>query len=149
MTVLLERARERALRANVVEYLLENSCSRASLGQPAIVAPDRVWTYGEVLKRINQTANALKSLGVEPGQRVLFSAVDGIDFPTLFLAIMKIGAVALPINTYLKPHDYQYFIADSGARVVLADHLLVPVIEQIRSTIPSVCHVVTLRSSVS
>src|SRR6478672_3190583 len=148
MTVLPMRERERALHANVVDYLLEASCSRGHLGRAAIVTPDRVWTYGDLNDRIGRTANALKSLGVGTGNRVLFSAVDGIDFPTLFLAIMKIGAVALPINTYLKPHDYQYFIADSDARVVIVDHLLIPVIAQIRSAIPSVRHVVSLQSAV-
>jgi benzoate-CoA ligase family protein len=148
MTVLPMRERERALCGNVVDYLLEASCVRGHGGRAAIVAPDRVWTYGDLNERIGRTANALKSLGVGAGDRVLFSAVDGIDFPTLFLAIMKIGAVALPINTYLKPHDYQYFIADSGTRVVIVDHLLIPVIAQIRNAIPSVRHVVSLRSAV-
>jgi benzoate-CoA ligase family protein len=149
MSVAQPRATERALRGNIVDYLLERAMAREHATRPYIVAPDRTWTYGDLLDRAGKIANALKSLGVEPGQRVLFSAVDGIDFPALFLAIMKIGAVGLPINTYLKPHDYQYFIADSGAGVVIVDHLLVPVIEQIRPTLPSVRHVVALRSFVS
>jgi len=143
------RERDHALRANVVDYLLEHSGSRAHAARSAIIAPDRVWSYGELTERVGRTANALKSLGVTPGQRVLFSAVDGIDFPTLFLAIMKMGAVALPINTYLKPHDYQYFIADSDAQVVIVDHLLIPVIEEIRAALPNVRHVVSLRASVA
>src|SRR5262249_28461027 len=148
MTVLPMRERERALYGNVVDYLLEASSSRGHGGRAAIVAPDRVWTYGDLNERIGRTANGLKSLGVGAGDRVLFSAVDSIDFPTLFLAIMKIGGVALHINTYLKPHDYQYFIADSDAHVVIVDHLLIPVIAQIRNAIPSVRHVVSLRSVV-
>jgi benzoate-CoA ligase family protein len=143
------RAAELGLRGNVVDYLLERSCSPGHAARPYIIAPDRTWSYGELANRVGRIANVLKSLGVAPGQRVLFSAVDGIDFPALFLAIMKVGAVALPINTYLKPQDYQYFIADSGAEVVVVDHLLIPTIEQIRPALPRLRHVITLRSSVS
>jgi benzoate-CoA ligase family protein len=148
MSVAQPREAERALRGNIVDYLLAQATTPAHATRPYIIAPDRTWTYGDLSDRVGRIANALKALGVEPGQRVLFSAVDGIDFPALFLAIMKIGAVGLPINTYLKPHDYQYFIADSGAEVVIVDHLLIPLIEQIRPSLPSVRHVVGLRSSV-
>lgn len=143
------REPERALRGNIVDYLLENSGAPAFADRPYIVAPGATFSYRDLTQRIGRIANALKAVGVKPGERVLFSAVDGIDFPALFLAIMKIGAVALPINTYLKPHDYQYFIADSEARIVIVDHLLLPVIEQIRAEIPAVAQVITLRAAVA
>jgi benzoate-CoA ligase family protein len=146
MSAALPRERERALRANIVDYLLEHSTAGGTAARPCIVAPDRTWSYGELSDRVGKIANLLKSLGVEPRQRVLFSAIDGIDFPALFLATMKIGAVGLPINTYLKPHDYQYFISDSNAQIVIIDHLLAPIIAQIRPALPSVRHVIALRS---
>jgi len=139
----------RILQGNVVDYLLRDSTAPGQADQPYIVAPDRDWTFGELAARSGRVANLLRSLGVEPGERVLFSAVDGIDFPALFLGIMKIGAVALPINTSLKAHDYQYFIVDSGAKVVLVDHMLAPLIAQIRPAIPNVRQVVVLRSRVA
>lgn len=139
----------RALRGNIVDYLLEFTGAPEESGRPYIVGPEGVCSYGDLIARVGKIANALKSIGVLPGERVLFSAVDGIDFPALFLGIMKIGAVALPINTYLKPSDYQYFISDSGARVVIVDHLLVPAIEQIRSAIPGLERIITLRAAVA
>ena len=149
MSVAQPRGAEPALCGNIVDYLLERAMAPGYATRSYIVAPDRVWSYGDLSDRVGRSANVLKSLGVKPGQRVLFSAIDGIDFPTLFLAIMKIGAVALPINTYLKPHDYQYFIADSGAEVIVVDHLLVPTIAQIRPALPPVRHVIALRSPVA
>ena len=149
MSVDHSRDAERALRSNIVDYLLEHSGAPGCAARPYIVAPDRVWSYGDLSARVGKIGNALRSLGVMPGQRVLFSAVDGIDFPALFLATMKIGAVSVPINTYLKPHDYRYFIADSGAQVVVVDHLLAPAIEQIRRAIPHLRHVIVLRGPVA
>lgn len=149
MSMAQARETERVLRGNVVDYLLRYSTTPEHSKRPYIVAPDRDWNFGELADRVGRIANLLRSIGVVPGERVLFSAVDGIDFPALFLGIMKIGAVALPVNTSLKPHDYQYFIADSGAGVVIIDHMLVPLIEQIRPAISDVRHVVVLRSRVT
>ena len=85
---------------------------------PALDPADSVGdaTRRMLADRVDRIGNTLKALGVTPGQRVLFSVMDGVDFPALFLGIMKIGAVALPINTYLKPSDYEYYINDSAAR---------------------------------
>ena len=40
----------------------------------------------------------------------MISLLDGPDFVAAFLGGIKIGAVSLPINTYLKPHDYRYYL---------------------------------------
>ncbi|RKE68026.1 benzoate-CoA ligase family protein [Pseudorhodoplanes sinuspersici] len=133
------------LRTNIVDYLLEHSAAPEHASRPYIIAPDRSWSFGDLSERVGRIGNLLKSLDVKPGDRVLFSAMDGVDFPAVMLGIMKIGAVALPINTYLKPHDYQYFIADSDAQVVILDHGLIPTIEQIRPALPRLRHIITLR----
>jgi benzoate-CoA ligase family protein len=130
------------LRGNVVDYLLDPQRQADRAAHPYLIAPDRAWTFGELEQRVGRAANFLKSLGVAPGERVLFSVTDGIDFPTLFLAIMKIGAIALPINTYLKPHDYRYFVTDSQAAVAIVDHAVAAVMQTLRSELPSIRHVI-------
>ena len=126
---------------NIADYLLERVADPAFASKVYIKGPDGLSvTFGELVARVNRTANALKSLGVVPKQRVLFSVLDGIDFPATFIGSMKIGAVAIPINTYLKPHDYRYFINDSEARVVIVDVSLAPIIAELRNELPQVKH---------
>ena len=72
----------------------------------------------------------------------MFSVMDGLDFEALFLGGIKIGAVTLPINTWLKPQDYAYYVNDSGCRAVVIDHSLVPLFEGIRGRLESVGHIV-------
>ena len=138
-----------SLRGNIVDYLLQASGAPDFKDRPYIVAPDRTWTYGDLVQRIGQIGNSLKARGVKQGERVLFSAMDDIDFPALYLATMKVGAVGLPINTYLKPQDYRYYIADSGAKLAIIDHTLVPAIEQVRAELPTLREVITLRAPVT
>jgi benzoate-CoA ligase family protein len=135
-----QAVRHQGLRGNVVDYLFEQSLALDQGERPYLIAGGRTWTFRELADRTGQTANYLKSLGAAPGQRVLFSVADGIDFACLFLAAMKIGAVAVPINTYLKPHDYKYYINDSGAGIVVVDHSLVPMLAAIRGELANVRH---------
>ncbi|MEY2802043.1 MAG: hypothetical protein RL513_1628 [Pseudomonadota bacterium] len=120
------------LDGNVVDYLLEHRTSPDEAQRPYLVTPDGVHSYGDLQARICQAGNFLRSLGVEPGDRVLFSLCDGLEFPALFLGAIKIGAVALPLNTFLQPKDYAYYIADSAAKVVVVDTSLVERIDAIR-----------------
>ena len=131
--------RNAGLRGNVVDYLLENN-TRARANRTYLNGPNRVWSYGELSARDAQVANALRLMGVKPGERVLFSVVDDIDFPALFLGAMKIGAIAIPINTYLKPDDYRYYIADSEAIAVIADHTVAPIVSHLRRDLPHMRH---------
>lgn len=135
------------LQGNVVDYLLEKHTASCA-SRTYLAGPDRNWSYGELCARVAQIANALRSIGVKPGERVLFSLVDDIDFPALFLGVMKIGAIAIPINTYLKPEDYRYYIADSEAVVVIADHTIAPSIAGLRHDLPGLRYLFSARGRV-
>jgi benzoate-CoA ligase family protein len=127
---------------NIVDYLLAPALLDARRDRPYLLGPDRTWTFGELAERVGRTSNYLNSLGIKPGQRVIFSVLDGIDFPALFLAIMKIGAIAIPINPYLKAANYRYFMEDCDAVAVFVDHSIAPMIAAIRKDLPHVKHAV-------
>jgi benzoate-CoA ligase len=93
------------------------------------------YTYDEVLRRTNQTGNALKSLGVRREERVMLLLLDSPEFVFTFFGAMKIGAVPIPTNTLLVPDDYQYMINDSRARVLVISEALLPRIEPIRANL--------------
>lgn len=129
------------LQGNVVDYLFENSLRPGAIDRPYLRGPAGDHSFGELYERVCQAGHFLKSLGVQPGDRVMFSLRDGIEFPALFLGAMKIGAVALPINTFLQPSDYAYYIKDSGARVLVVDASLTDTIDRIRDQTPMPEHV--------
>jgi benzoate-CoA ligase family protein len=87
-----------------------------------LVARGRTWTlnYGELHAGVCRTANALRSLGIGLGDRVMLIARDGPAFFFGFLGAVRLGAVVIPINTFLRAGDYAYMLADSKAKVVLA-----------------------------
>ena len=54
------------------------------------------------------------------------------SFSTRFSESIKIGAVAVPVNTFLKPHEYEYLLNDTRARVVLVSEALLPQLQSIQ-----------------
>lgn len=101
------------------------------------------YSYAELKRRADTYGNVLLGLGVRPEQRVLLLMLDTVDFPAMFLGAMKIGAVPVPLNTLLKPHDYAFFMRDSRAVAVIASETLLPSLTDIPS---SVQHVVAASS---
>jgi benzoate-CoA ligase family protein len=130
-------SRQEGLAGNVVDYLFERCLRPESIDRPYLLSEHGNLSFGDLYVRTCRVAHLLRQCGVGVGDRVLFSVRDGMDFPALFLGIMKIGAVSLPINTYLKASDYAYYIADSAAKVVVIDGMLAPLIGPLLGDFPS------------
>jgi len=71
-------------------------------------------TYAELAENVNRAGNALKSLDIGQGDRVLMMVKDSSAFYSLFWGAIKAGVVPVPINTLLRAKDYQFMIEDSG-----------------------------------
>ncbi len=112
--------------------------------KPAILCGDRTVTYAELAEAVNRTGNALTSLGVRIEQRVAILLPDSPEWVFAFFGAMKIGAVAVPMNTMLKPQDYEYLLNDSRARVLVVHPMLLEKINEIRSQLKYVQHVVVI-----
>jgi benzoate-CoA ligase len=111
---------------NAASYFVDRNLEQGRAGSPAIFCGDRQVSYGELAENVNRTGNALLQLGVQMEQRVLLVLLDGPEFAYAFFGAMKIGAVPVPVNTMLKPQDYEHFLADSRARVLIVSQELLP-----------------------
>ena len=59
--------------------------------------------------------------GVKPGDRVLILALNSAEFLAAMLAINTVGAISVPVNIRSVPRELEYFISDSGAKVIYVD----------------------------
>ncbi len=83
-------------------------------------------SYDDLLSHVNRAGNALRALGVRPEERVQLLLLDSPEFLYCFFGAIKIGAVAVPTNTFLKPQEYEYLLNDTRARVVIAHDSVLP-----------------------
>jgi malonyl-CoA/methylmalonyl-CoA synthetase len=78
-------------------------------------------SYGEMLARSGRLAHALARCGVKPGDRVAVQVEKSPDNLMLFLAVMRAGAVYLPLNTAYTIAELDYFIGDAEPRLLVCD----------------------------
>jgi benzoate-CoA ligase family protein len=139
------RASALPLHYNAVDILEHNLAERAD--KIALYSVEREMTFREVSDEVNRVGNALKKLDVRAGDCIGILAPDTAEWVTSFFGIIKIGAVALGINTLLKPYEYDYILNDSRARVLIVHESLLPAIEEIRARQPYLEHVIVLGST--
>lgn len=77
--------------------------------------------YGDMLARSAQLAQALKHLGVSPGDRVAVQVEKSPECIFLYLACLRAGAVFLPLNTAYTLTELGYFFGDAEPRLVVCD----------------------------
>jgi malonyl-CoA/methylmalonyl-CoA synthetase len=85
----------------------------------AIDAAGRSCSYGELLQHTARCANALQSLGVQPGDRVAAQVDKSIDAIVLYLATLRAGAAFLPLNSAYTAAEMEYFIGDAQPRLLV------------------------------
>ncbi len=95
-------------------------------------------TYAEVRDRAKRLSNALKELGVVPGDRVATLAWNSAHHVEAWYAAMGIGAVCHTLNPRLFADQLCYIINHAGDRVIFADTTFLPILQGLRDQIPSV-----------
>jgi len=128
-------------RLNAAALLVDSHLDRGRAEKPAILCNDQTVTYAGLHEGVNRMGNALRELGVRIEERVAILMHDRPEWAFAFLGAMKIGAVAVPMNTMLRPKDYEYLLNDSRARVLVIDPALLGVIEPIRGELRYLEHV--------
>ncbi|MCZ7628177.1 MAG: AMP-binding protein [Microthrixaceae bacterium] len=66
--------------------------------RPALISRGRRTTFGELQGQVARLRGGLQRLGVEPGDRVAIVANNNWYFVVSYLAILGVGAVAVPLN---------------------------------------------------
>jgi acyl-CoA synthetase (AMP-forming)/AMP-acid ligase II len=105
----------------------------ARADQDAVCLKDRSFTFGDLDQSARCWARSMRVSGVEPGDRVAIITVEKLEFLTAHLGSLYAAAVSLPLNPRLTRDELRYFLADSGARVVVAGDEQFPVVESLRS----------------
>ena len=95
-------------------------------------------TFQQVVERVNRLSNALQTLGIRSGDRVAALAYNCHRFFEFYYAVPQMGASVVPINFRIPPLEVKYILDHSGARVLLVDDALAPLVEEIKSDLQSV-----------
>ena len=81
-----------------------------------VIGSQRV-TFADLNARVNRLAHHLVGLGVRKGDHVGFMFYNSNQFIELFFAIVKIGAVAVPLNYRLVPREVKWALDNTRCKV--------------------------------
>jgi len=130
-THLLERARQLFPRTEVVTRRADGSLHR--------------YGYADLYGRVCRVANALRRLGVKPGDRVATLAWNHYRHYEVYCAVPSVGAVLHTLNIRLAPQDLAYIAQHAEDKVVVVDESLLPLLRQFLQDVPSIEHVIVMR----
>lgn len=106
---------------NLVDYFLGGARLSKVGNLAALKFRDKTITYGQLRAEVDRWAQTLMNCGVNEEDRVALLLYDSPEFTACFLAIVSLGAVAVPINTFLSEHDVAFILSDSGARLLVIE----------------------------
>jgi 4-hydroxybenzoate-CoA ligase/benzoate-CoA ligase len=112
--------------ANAVMAFLDEHVATGEGERRAIRTPCGGVTYAELLTLVGQTGHVLREAGVDVEQRVAILLPDGVAWASVFFGALRVGAVAVPLNTRLSPAACAALLRDSRARLLVVDAALAP-----------------------
>ena len=117
---------------NATDYFVDRNIRQGRGHKVAVYTEYKNYTYNDIQKMTNKTANAFRELGLAVDDRILILMLDVPQFYAVFWGAIKMGAIPIPVNTMLTPDDYEYYLNDSRAKVLVISEQMVPVISQIK-----------------
>ncbi len=127
----------------IIKRLLESSVTR-SAGHEIVYRDLKRYGYPELVRRVARLANALRRLGVAPGNTVAVLDWDSHRYLEAFFAVPMMGAVLHTVNVRLSPEQILYTINHAEDDIVLVHADFLPLVEQIRDRMATVKRVVVL-----
>src|ERR1700684_1645787 len=101
---------------NACEYLLDRRLAAGDGQRTALVGPSGEVSYAQLHDRVCRTAAGLRSIGVQPEQRILMVMSDSPAFVVVYLAAMRVGRTRVRVWTSRRPDGIAELLRDSRAR---------------------------------
>src|SRR5882672_7465182 len=117
---------------------LPERAARRWSGREALCFRGKRWTFADLAAGVDRAARGLIALGVGPGDKVALWMINRPEWIEIAFAVMKIGAVLVPINTRLRTEDVAYIVdqSDSSTLIVVERSGPVDYLGMVRELMP-------------
>lgn len=126
-----------------IDHLLRRAAVRTP-GKVAIVDDRGSITFGEAEAASNRLARWLAGRGVRRGDRVALILPNGIAFVVAELAILRLGAVKVPLNIRFAVPEVMYALADCAPTALIATADYAARVHAERARLPALAAVVAV-----
>ncbi len=108
------------------------------------LAKSKAYTYFQLQQAANQLSAKLANLGVKRGDRVAIVLPQRFETAVAYMAVLQMGAIAVPLSMLFGADALEYRINDSDAIVALVDEVSEPALRQIQSNCPKLASIMPL-----
>ena len=130
-------------RFNAAAFFVDRHLAEGRGGRTAFRFAGHSISYAELAERVERAAAALARRSVEIENRVLLVLDDTPAFAAAFWGAVRLGAVAVPVNTLMADAEYEFLLNDSRAKVAVAEPALAVRLRALRSRCPWLREVLT------
>ncbi len=110
-------------RLNCAVELLDETVRRLGPDRPCLRTPTEVWSYGDLLRRVDRIARVLtEDAGLVPGNRVLLRGPNNPWIVATWLAVLKAGGVVVTTMPLLRPAEIAALIEITEPDLAVCDH---------------------------
>lgn len=88
-------------------------------------------SYQELFAEARSLAAGLYAKGLRPGDRVAFFLGNRLQFVTVYLAVISLGAVMVPINLAYRRREISHMLGDATPRFLLTEKTQLPVLDEL------------------
>ena len=107
---------------DIVDDIAVNDPTRRALVWQHENGEERTFTFADIKKLSDKTANYLTSKGIKKGDFVMLILKHSYQFWYISVALHKMGAVVVPATYMLKPHDIEYRVRAADIKAVMVTH---------------------------
>jgi acetyl-CoA synthetase len=104
-------------------------------------------TYAELNLAANRVSNALRKLGVKRGDCVAIVLPQRFETAVAYMAVLQMGAVAMPLSQLFGPEALEYRLQDSAAVVALCDDSTLAAVQSVHQACPALRHVLAVSAA--
>jgi benzoate-CoA ligase len=128
-----------------VGVLLDRHLGTPVEHKAAVIVDGEPVTYGALAARVAAVSAGLCRIGVVPENRILLFGTDSLDYVTLWLGAIRIGAVPAVVSDLYKASDLLYFICDTAARLLFIDAEQLGKLAEIAAALPASLETIIVR----
>lgn len=125
---------------------LINPSVRDNPDKTAILFEDRRYTYGDLDRLVNNTAQAWMDLGLKKGDVLSLFLPSLPELIIAYLGTVRAGLTVNVINAMLKEQEVAYILKDCRSKALLTDGARMPIIESLVPQLASLTTVIPLKN---
>ena len=107
----------------------------------------RAHSYAELQQQADRLSHALADLGVVRGDRVAIVLPQRFETAVAYMAVLQMGAVAMPLSTLFGPEALEFRLNDSATAVLICDDASITSVQNIRGSCEALRHVIGVGDS--